>query len=172
MCMSATMDWFWIHCRIYWTLWYSTWLQFTGQCYIHTHISVNSQVSNSHCSLAASNVGRSPSSRFLNCPLASATSFTQQQFTTAEPQRFSNSLTRCNKSESEPKLCYHRWSVGQSLLEWSSHLGSKIRSLLLSDSCWFVDVWRPLWRQDWSVVYNCCWSSPAQSFSGPSPAVV
>jgi hypothetical protein len=23
---------------------------------------------------------------------------------------------------------------------------------------------------DWSVVYNCCWSSPAQSFSGPSSA--
>jgi hypothetical protein len=25
------------------------------------------------------------------------------------------------------------------------------------------------WREDVSV-YNCCWSSPAQSFSGPSPA--
>jgi hypothetical protein len=29
---------------------------------------------------------------------------------------------------------------------------------------------RPLWREDGSVVYNCCWSSPTQSFSGPSPA--
>jgi hypothetical protein len=28
----------------------------------------------------------------------------------------------------------------------------------------------PLWREDGSVVYNCCWSSPAQSFSGQSPA--
>jgi hypothetical protein len=28
----------------------------------------------------------------------------------------------------------------------------------------------PLWREDGSVVYSCCWSSPAQSFSGPSPA--
>jgi hypothetical protein len=27
----------------------------------------------------------------------------------------------------------------------------------------------PLWREDESVVYNCRWSSPAQSFSGPSP---
>jgi hypothetical protein len=26
-----------------------------------------------------------------------------------------------------------------------------------------------LWREDGSVVYNCCWPSPAQSFSGPSP---
>jgi hypothetical protein len=32
--------------------------------------------------------------------------------------------------------------------------------------CWFG---RPLWREDGSVVYNCCWPSPAQSFSGPSP---
>jgi hypothetical protein len=28
----------------------------------------------------------------------------------------------------------------------------------------------PLWWEDGSVVYNCCWPSPAQSFSGPSPA--
>jgi hypothetical protein len=25
-------------------------------------------------------------------------------------------------------------------------------------------------HEDGSVVYNCCWSSPAHSFSGPSPA--
>jgi hypothetical protein len=41
--------------------------------------------------------------------------------------------------------------------------------LLLSDSCGFVDLGRSLWREDGSVVYNCCWPSPAQSFSGPSP---
>jgi hypothetical protein len=28
----------------------------------------------------------------------------------------------------------------------------------------------PLWREDGSAVYNCCWSSPAQSFSGQNPA--
>jgi hypothetical protein len=49
-------------------------------------------------------------------------------------------------------------------------LGPKTRFLLLSDSCGFVAVWRPLWRQDGSVVYNCCWPLPAKSFSGPSPA--
>jgi hypothetical protein len=27
-----------------------------------------------------------------------------------------------------------------------------------------------LWIEDGSVVCNCCWSSPGQSFSGPSPA--
>jgi hypothetical protein len=40
--------------------------------------------------------------------------------------------------------------------------------LLLSDSCGFVDVVRPLWRKTGTVLYNCCWSSSAQSFSGPS----
>jgi hypothetical protein len=38
----------------------------------------------------------------------------------------------------------------------------------LCDSCGFVDLGRLLWREDGSVVYNSCWSSPAQSFSGPS----
>jgi hypothetical protein len=33
-------------------------------------------------------------------------------------------------------------------------------------------VWRPLCREDGSVVYNCCCSSPAQSFSGPSPTAL
>jgi hypothetical protein len=49
------------------------------------------------------------------------------------------------------------------------HLGPKSRFLLLSDSCGFVNVGRPFWREDGSVVYNCCWSSPAKSFLGPSP---
>jgi hypothetical protein len=39
----------------------------------------------------------------------------------------------------------------------------------LSDSCGFVDLGRPLWRDDGSAVCNCYWSSPAQSFLGPSP---
>jgi hypothetical protein len=48
------------------------------------------------------------------------------------------------------------------------HLGTKTRFLLLSDSCGFVDVGRPLWLEDGSVIYNCCWPSSAQSFLGPS----
>jgi hypothetical protein len=27
-------------------------------------------------------------------------------------------------------------------------------------NCGFVDVARPLWREDWSVVYSFCWASP------------
>jgi hypothetical protein len=33
----------------------------------------------------------------------------------------------------------------------------------------FVDVGRSLWRKDGSVVYNCCWPSPVQSFSDRVP---
>jgi hypothetical protein len=36
--------------------------------------------------------------------------------------------------------------------------------------CWCGGL--SLWREDGSVVYNCCWSSPAQSFSGLSPVVL
>jgi hypothetical protein len=59
---------------------------------------------------------------------------------------------------------------GQSAsLSWiKTHLRLTTRFLLLSDSCGCVDVGRSLWRQDRPVVYNCCWSSPAQSFLGPS----
>jgi hypothetical protein len=39
-----------------------------------------------------------------------------------------------------------------------------------SDSCRLVDVGRSLSRENGSAVYNCCWSSPAQSYLGPSPA--
>jgi hypothetical protein len=41
----------------------------------------------------------------------------------------------------------------------------------LSDSCKFLDVGRPLWQEDGSVIYsyNCFWSLPEQSLSGPSP---
>jgi hypothetical protein len=40
---------------------------------------------------------------------------------------------------------------------------------LLSESYGFDDVGRSFWREDGPVVYNCCWRSPEQSFSGPSP---
>jgi hypothetical protein len=73
-------------------------------------------------------------------------------------------------SKSTSKLCYDPQSVGQSVLVSSTHLGLTTRFLLLSGSCGFVDLGRSLWRENGSAIYNCCWSSPAQSFLGPSPA--
>jgi hypothetical protein len=58
----------------------------------------------------------------------------------------------------------------QSFLVSSIHLWLKTRFLLLSDSCGFVDVRCPLWREDGSVIYNCCWLLPAQPFLDLSPA--
>jgi hypothetical protein len=49
------------------------------------------------------------------------------------------------------------------------HLGLMTSYLLLFNSYSLVFLGRSLWREDESVVYNCCWLSPAQSFSGPSP---
>jgi hypothetical protein len=66
-------------------------------------------------------------------------------------------------------LYYDRRSVGQSVLEYSTLLCLTTRFLLLSESFEFVDMGRSIWREDGNVIYNCCWSSPAQSFSGPSP---
>jgi hypothetical protein len=78
------------------------------------------------------------------------------------------SSNRISKSKSKSKLCYDRQSVGQSFLVSSTHLGLKTRFFLLSQSCWFVDVGRSLWRENGSAVYIGCWPSSAQSFSGPS----
>jgi hypothetical protein len=58
--------------------------------------------------------------------------------------------------QSVSQLYYDRRSVGQSVLVSSPHLGLMTRFLLLSDNCGFVDMGRPLWREDGSVVYNCC----------------
>jgi hypothetical protein len=58
--------------------------------------------------------------------------------------------------DSEFELYYDRRSVGQSVLVSSPHLGLMTRFLLLSDNCGFVDMGRPLWREDGSVFYNCC----------------
>jgi hypothetical protein len=78
-------------------------------------------------------------------------------------------LNSNRNSHSESELCYDRRSVVQSILELSTHLLLTTRFLLLSDSCGFVEVGHPLWREDGSVFYSCSWSSPAQTFSGPTP---
>jgi hypothetical protein len=67
------------------------------------------------------------------------------------------------------KLYYDRRSFGQSVLMSSPIWGPMTRFLLLSGSYGFVDMGRPLWRENGSDVYNCCWPSPVHTFSGPSP---
>jgi hypothetical protein len=62
-------------------------------------------------------------------------------------------------------------SVGQSVLVSSTYLGPKTRFLLLSDSCGFVDVGRPLWRENGSIIYNCFRFSSAQSYFPPMKTI-
>jgi hypothetical protein len=69
------------------------------------------------------------------------------------------------------KSGYDRRSVGKFDLVSGTNLGPMNIFLLESDSCECVDMRLHLWWEDVSVVYCCCWSSPAQSFSDPSPAI-
>jgi hypothetical protein len=104
------------------------WLHFTGHYY-------TTRVSTVPCSIPFLGSGfQQRTFPFLSVPElspASATSFSQQQLTTTEPQRLSNSLSPLH---SESKLCYDRRSVGQSVLVSSTHLEPKTRLLLLSNS--------------------------------------
>jgi hypothetical protein len=64
--------------------------------------------------------------------------------------------------------CYDRRSVGQSVLEWSTHLGLTTRYLLVFDNYGPVFMGRPLWLEDGSVFCICYWPSPSQSILGPT----
>jgi hypothetical protein len=71
-----------------------------------------------------------------------------------------------NLLETEVKVMLRTTTI----LVSSPHLGPKTRFVLLSHSCEFLDVGRPLWREDGSVVFNCCWASSEQSFWAISSA--
>jgi hypothetical protein len=73
-------------------------------------------------------------------------------------------------SRSKSMLHYDRQTVGKFILVSSTHLGPKKEFLLLPDSCGFVDMEHPVCCEDRSVIYNCFWPSPMQSFLGPSPS--
>jgi hypothetical protein len=73
------------------------------------------------------------------------------------------------------KLYYDRQSVGQSILVSGTHLGPATYfspSFFCFDSCWFLDVRHPPWREDGSVIYSysCFWTLSDQWLSGPGPA--
>jgi hypothetical protein len=89
--------------------------------------------------------------------LISSPSRVTWKYSTPPPHGLDNIV----KSKSTSKLYYDRRSAGQSVLEQSTHLGLTIRSWLLSDSCGFVGLGRPVWREDGSAICNCYWPSPA-----------
>jgi hypothetical protein len=81
--------------------------------------------------------------------------------------------TELNYCKSNSKLSYDRRSFGQSVLllghicEPRQNFHSLPWKLVL-ELCFFL-MWRPLWPDDTSVNYHCCWNSPAQSMLGLSP---
>jgi hypothetical protein len=59
---------------------------------------------------------------------------------------------------------------GQSAsLSWNKASIRGLDQIFMAVSYRFVDVGLSLWREDRSVIYNFCWASPAESFSGPTP---
>jgi hypothetical protein len=85
------------------------------------------------------------------------------QLSTANPQlsqsyQFSQSQ---NHNATEGNLIRNSWCRAPS--------GANDQMFITFDSCGLVFVGRPLWREDWSVFFICCWPSPAYSFSDPSP---
>jgi hypothetical protein len=73
----------------------------------------------------------------------------------------------------------HQQILSLSLMLWSAvsrpvclgikHPYRAYNQIFITVSCGFLDMEHSLWQEDRSVVYNCCWPLPVQSFSGPSP---
>jgi hypothetical protein len=57
-------------------------------------------------------------------------------------------------AKSKSKLCYDPQSVDQSVSVSWTHLGVLNRFFFLPNSCGFVDMGRPLWREDGYIFYN------------------
>jgi hypothetical protein len=73
---------------------------------------------------------------------------------------------------SESELLYDwRFTANQSVLATSPLRLTTSNFIFQLNTCGYsLYVTSSLWREDGSVVYNCCWCSPAHSFSDPSPA--
>jgi hypothetical protein len=62
-----------------------------------------------------------------------------------------------------PEVYHQSVRFGAKLIQTHDH------SFFQLITCGYSSYVTPVWREDESVVYNCCWSSSAQLFSGPSP---
>jgi hypothetical protein len=149
----VTINEVWIGNRIYWTLTLATannydshWVtHFKGHCNYSTHTVFSVFIS--RYLVAVFIDGSSPSSGFPNCP---------------RPHLPTSQFSQLQLSTDSTTTVSYITTDGQSVLVSSTHLGLTTRFLLLSDSCGFVDVGRPLWRENRSVFYyvQCtiyCW---------------
>jgi hypothetical protein len=74
------------------------------------------------------------------------------------------------QSELESELLYDwRFTANQFVLA-PNPLGPTTSISFQLNTAAIVLMQHTLWREDGFVVYNCCWPSPEQLFSGPRPA--
>jgi hypothetical protein len=82
-------------------------------------------------------------------------------------QMSSHSLLRLSAQSQCQNQSYITTEVQSASLYWCQAAIWGPRSYFTtSDSCGFIDVGCSLWGEDVSIVYNNCWPSPTQSFSG------
>jgi hypothetical protein len=144
MWYGVTIDGFWTEYRIYWTLRYRAWPHFTVHYY--THASVHS-----HVFTAVAYGGRSFSSGFPNCPWSQLPASHRN---TKQPQQSSNYLINCN----EVKVMLRPTVSRSGLSSCQAPIWGPITDFYYCQTVEGLFMWgRPLWREDGSVVYNCCW---------------
>jgi hypothetical protein len=81
-------------------------------------------------------------------------------------------MERCNfnPSQSQWELLYDwRFTANQFILATSPLRLTTSNFIFQLNTCGYSPYVKSSLTRGWSVVYNCWWSSPAQSFSGESP---
>jgi hypothetical protein len=153
-----TIDGVWICNRIYWNLKqlvttnnYDSLTELHTPKIIVTTTHIKSSIFTNRCLVAASKGGRFPSSGFKNS--------TRPQYQLLTSHSYQVTLSRLTRKQS---------------LRVRITLWLEVYRQSVLDANWvlavIVLIQHPLWREDGSVVYNCCWPLPAQWFSGSSPA--
>jgi hypothetical protein len=86
-----------------------------------------------------------------------------------QPSPTNNLLYSLKADSSQVKVKVMLWqTVSQPVFPGvKTLLWSKTRFLFPSCNFGFFDFGHSLWREDGSVVYNCCWPSPAQTAQKP-----
>jgi hypothetical protein len=86
-----------------------------------------------------------------------------------QTSRFAKYTDPDRENLSESELLYDwRFTANQS---WRQSFETQTSNFIFQlNTCSYSPYIKSSQTRGWACVYNCCWSSPAQSFSGPNPA--